>query len=71
MFTKEQSKAFTITPNDGYHVDSLTVDGTAVDVVTEYNILRRNSKPYDCSNICKRCNDSCKGKSACSNQYSK
>lgn len=30
------SKAFTITPNDGYHVDSLTVDGTAVDVVTEY-----------------------------------
>lgn len=33
---KGTSKAFTITPNDGYHVDSLTVDGTAVDVVTEY-----------------------------------
>lgn len=33
---KGTSKAFTITPNDGYHVDSLTVDGTAVNVVTEY-----------------------------------
>lgn len=33
---KGTSKAFTITPNAGYHVDSLTVDGTAVDVVTEY-----------------------------------
>lgn len=33
---KGTSKAFTITPNEGYHVDSLTVDGTAVDVVTEY-----------------------------------
>lgn len=33
---KGTSKAFTITLNDGYHVDSLTVDGTAVDVVTEY-----------------------------------
>ena len=33
---KGTSKAFTITPNDGYHVDSLAVDGTAVDVVTEY-----------------------------------
>lgn len=33
---KGTSKAFTITPNDGYHVDSLTVDGTAVEVVTEY-----------------------------------
>lgn len=33
---KGTSKAFTITPNDGYHVDSLTVDGTAVDVVAEY-----------------------------------
>lgn len=33
---KGTSKEFTITPNDGYHVDSLTVDGTAVDVVTEY-----------------------------------
>ena len=33
---KGTSKAFTITPNDGYHVDSLTVDGTTVDVVTEY-----------------------------------
>ena len=33
---KGTSKAFTITPNDGYHVDRLTVDGTAVDVVTEY-----------------------------------
>lgn len=33
---KGTSKAFTITPNDGYHVDSLTVDGTAVDIVTEY-----------------------------------
>lgn len=33
---KGTSKAFTITPNDGYRVDSLTVDGTAVDVVTEY-----------------------------------
>ena len=33
---KGTSKAFTITPNDGYYVDSLTVDGTAVDVVTEY-----------------------------------
>lgn len=36
---KGTSKAFTITPNDGYHVDSLTVDGTAVDVVTEYTFL--------------------------------
>ena len=33
---KGTSKAFTITPNAGYHVDSLTVDGTAVNVVTEY-----------------------------------
>lgn len=33
---KGTSKAFTITPNEGYHVDSLTVDGTAVNVVTEY-----------------------------------
>ena len=33
---KRTSKAFTITPNAGYHVDSLTVDGTAVNVVTEY-----------------------------------
>lgn len=34
--TEGESATFTITPNDGYHVDSLTVDGTAVDVVTEY-----------------------------------
>lgn len=33
---KGTSKAFTITSNAGYHVDSLTVDGTAVNVVTEY-----------------------------------
>lgn len=33
---KGTSKAFTINPNEGYHVDSLTVDGTAVNVVTEY-----------------------------------
>ena len=33
---KGTSKAFTITPNAGYHVDSLTVDGAAVNVVTEY-----------------------------------
>ena len=33
---KGTSKAFAITPNAGYHVDSLTVDGTAVNVVTEY-----------------------------------
>ena len=35
---KGTSKAFTITPNAGYHVDSLTVDGTAVNVVTEYTL---------------------------------
>ena len=34
--TEGESATFTITPNDGYRVDSLTVDGTAVDVVTEY-----------------------------------
>lgn len=34
--TEGESATFTITPNDGYHVDSLTVDGTAVDVVPEY-----------------------------------
>lgn len=33
---KGTSKAFTITPNAGYHVDSLTVDGTTVNVVTEF-----------------------------------
>ncbi len=34
--TEGENATFTITPNDGYHVDSVTVDGTAVDVVTEY-----------------------------------
>ena len=34
--TEGESATFTITANAGYHVDSLTVDGTAVNVVTEY-----------------------------------
>ena len=68
---KGTSKAFTITPNEGYHVDSLTVDGTAVNVVTEYTFPDVTANHTIAVTFAKDAVTVAKRKSACSHQYSK
>ena len=46
------SQTFTITPNTGYYIASLTVDGSPVTVASSYTFSNVEAIPHDHCNVC-------------------
>ena len=48
---KGENQTFTVTPNSGYEIEDVLVDGNSVGVVKKLYIRKCNCKPYDSRNL--------------------